>query len=259
MLKNKDLCDRFLTDGYVIADIEDRNTLEMFRRVVCSSLNISKDSYLDMCHKEISTDVVNERRIGAFREINKVPGWEQKYFSMAKSICKDLLGPDIAIQSKLNLSIQMPGDKSSTLGLHTDALSGQSVFEIVLWVPLTNAYSSNSMYIFPKETSYKMLSEMPNHERNGMEALFEKYKNAANFLTVSYGSSLIFSPTMFHGNIVNETDKSRISINCRLKNLFSPESETGERRLGSFYRVLAVSEVTRLGLSYRDEDIVFDD
>ena len=259
MRENRYLCDRFLNDGYVVFDIEDAHTLEMFREVVCSSLNISKDSSLGMCHRHISVDEVNERRIGAFRNINKVAGWEQKYFSMAKSICNDLLGPDIAIQSKLNLSIQMPGDKSSTLGLHTDSLSGQSVFEIVLWIPLTNAYSSNSMYIYPKETSYRMLSEIPNYEKEGMEALFEKYRSFANFLKVDYGSALVFSPTMFHGNIVNSTHESRISINCRLKNLFSPESETGERRLGSFYRILTVSEVTRLGLSYKDEDITFDD
>ena len=259
MLKNKDLCDKFLADGYAVFDIEDAGALEMFSQVVYSSLNINADSCLAMCHKEISVDEVNELRINAFRAINKLPAWEKKYFSMAKSICKELLGPDIAIQSKLNLSIQMPGDKSSTLGLHTDALSGQSVFEIVLWVPLTNSYSSNSMYIYPRDITYKMLSEMPSYERDGMEALFEEYKSYAQFLTVDYGSALIFSPTMFHGNIVNSTSESRISINCRLKNLFSPESETGERRLGSFYRVLTVSEVTRIGLSYKDEDIVFDD
>lgn len=259
MHKNKDLCNRFLADGYVVFDIEDKNILDMFRGVVCSSLNISEGSPLEMCHREISINEINERRMGAFRDINKVAGWEQKYFSMAKSICEDLLGPDISIQSKLNLSIQMPGDQSSTLGLHTDALSGQSVFEIVLWIPLTNAYSSNSMYIYPKETSYRMLAEMPNYEKEGMDALFEEYMKFANFLKVDYGSGLVFSPTMFHGNIVNCTNESRISINCRLKNLFSPESETGERRLGSFYRVLKVSEVTRLGLSYKDEDIVFDD
>ena len=45
----------------------------------------------------------------------------------------------------------MPGDVSSILNLHTDALSGQSVFEIVLWLPLTNAFETNSMYIFQKK------------------------------------------------------------------------------------------------------------
>ena len=153
----------------------------------------------------------------------------------------------------------MPYDESSTLGLHTDALSGQSVFEIVLWVPLTNSYESNSMYIYPKDISYAMLTKMPSFEHGGMEELFESFKDSANFLTLDYGSALIFSPTMFHGNVVNRTNETRISINCRFKNLFSPESDSGERRLGSFYRVLEVSEVTRLGLSYRDEDICFND
>ena len=259
MHKNKEIRSKLLSDGYAIFAVEDMNTLDELRQVVCSSLDIGPDTSLDMSHSRISIDEINERRIGAFRELNKIPGWEQKYFSLAKSICVDLLGPDISIQSKLNLSIQLPDDMTSTLGLHTDALSGQSVFEIVLWVPLTNAYGSNSMYIYPRNISYEMLSKMREYERDGMDALFEKYKSFARFLKVDYGSALIFSPTMFHGNVVNRTHKSRVSINCRFKNLFSPESETGERRLGSFYRLLTVSEITRLGLSYRDENISFDD
>ena len=52
---------------------------------------------------------------------------------MAKNFILAVLGPDILIQRKLNFSIQMPGDESSLLGMHTDTLSGQSPFELVMW------------------------------------------------------------------------------------------------------------------------------
>ena len=151
----------------------------------------------------------------------------------------------------------MPYDKSSILDLHTDSLSGQSVFEVVSWTPLTDSYESNSMFIFNPELSKKILNDMPNFHQSGMKELFEKYKKDAEFVEVKYGEGLIFSPTLFHGNVLNETEKTRISINCRFKNIFSHEAKLRERRLGSFYRILKISEVTKLGLAYRDDLIDF--
>ena len=94
-------------------------------------------------------------------------------------------------------------------------------------------------------------------EENFQEGDAIKYKEYANFLNVNFGECLIFSPTLFHGNVLNQTEITRISINCRFKNLFSHEAKNGERRLGSFYRVLRLSPVTKLGLSYRDDLIKF--
>ena len=180
----------------------------------------------------------------------------KSFFSISSSKISNLLGPDISIQSKLNLSIQMPSDSSSVLNLHTDALSGQSVFEIVLWLPLTPSFETNSMYIFSKEKTNEILNELQNSETIGMNKMFEKYKEHANFLNLNFGECLIFSPTLFHGNTLNETNKTRVSINCRFKNLFSHEPKK-KRRLGSFYKVLNVSPVTKIGLEYRQDLINF--
>ena len=174
---------------------------------------------MEKIHEFINKDNINRTRIDCFRSINKNKEWEKSYFSLASKTLTHLLGPDISIQSKLNLSIQMPEDKTSILDLHTDALSGQSVFELVLWVPLTRAYESNSMYIF-KETTNEILKNLKKNEAIGMKNLFEKYKKEAKFLNLKYGECLIFSPTLFHGNILNKTSTTRVSINCRFKNLF---------------------------------------
>ena len=76
------------------------------------------------------------------------------------------------------------------------------------------------MFIFNPELSKKILNDMPNFHKSGMKELFEKYKKDAEFVEVKYGEGLIFSPTLFHGNVLNETEKTRISINCRFKNIF---------------------------------------
>ena len=48
-------------------------------------------------------------------------------------------GNELAVQKKINLSIQLPNDSSSILPIHTDVWSGNSPFELVLWIPLAPA------------------------------------------------------------------------------------------------------------------------
>ena len=244
----------FFENGYSIFNVENLLFLEKLKSQLLKQLNCNR---LDNLHKSIKYSEINNERIKCYRSINKIDNWEKNYYSLASSKLEKLLGPDISIQSKLNLSIQMPNDITSVLDLHTDALSGESVFEVVLWVPLTRSFDSNAMYIFSKEKTYEILKNFKQCEYKGMKNLFNEYKDSATFLNLKFGECLIFSPTLFHGNILNQTKKTRISINCRFKNLFSHESSNGERRLGSFYRVLNLSPLTKLGLSYRDDLIKF--
>tara|TARA_B100000424_G_C22888972_1_gene472901 strand:+ start:299 stop:1066 length:768 start_codon:yes stop_codon:yes gene_type:complete len=255
-MKNKleQFFEDFLKNGFAILDVENPLFLDKIRTQLKKQL---KCNDLETLHKSIKYSEINNERIKSYRALNNLDDWESKYFSLASEKLVSLLGPDISIQSKLNLSIQMPNDSSSILDLHTDALSGQSVFEIVLWVPLTRAFDSNAMYIFSREKTNEILDNLLESEKKGMQHLFNEYKKDANFLELKYGQCLIFSPTLFHGNILNNTDITRVSVNCRFKNVFSHEAKNGERRLGSFYRVLTLSPVTKLGLSYRDDLIKF--
>lgn len=246
--------DALRKNGYFIFEIENLELLKLFKLRVEKSLNTKN---LSSVHKYIDFENINEKRINAFRSLNKIDDWENKYYSLANFFIDNLLGPDIAIQSKLNLSIQLPDDSSSVLDLHTDSLSGQSIFELVTWIPLTDSFDSNAMYIFDLENSQKMLKEMPKYEDYGMGYLFDKYKKKAKFINIKYGQGLIFSPTLFHGNITNKTKNTRVSINCRFKNIFSHENIQGERRLGSFYRILKLSPLTKIALSYRDDLVSF--
>ena len=246
--------ENFLEKGYFIQKVENLKFLKILENKLKDQLGCDE---LENIHKNIEIDNINKQRINCFREINKIKDWEQGFFSISSSKISNLLGPDISIQSKLNLSIQMPGDSSSVLNLHTDALSGQSVFEIVLWLPLTRAFETNSMYIFSKEKTNQILNQLKNSETIGMKKIFDKYKKHANYLKLNFGECLIFSPTLFHGNTLNQTNITRVSINCRFKNLFSHEPTNGERRLGSFYKVLNISPVTKIGLEYRQDLINF--
>jgi len=88
-----------------------------------------------------------------------------------------------------------------------------------------------------------------------MQHLFEDNRNDAKFINVKAGTNVIFSSTLFHGNQNNKTDRTRISVNCRFKSLFSPEYATvpHERVTGTFYEPLFISPVTKIGLNYNDQ------
>ena len=56
---------------------------------------------------------------------------------------------------KKYLSIQLPEDNSSILPIHTDVWSGNSPFELVLWIPLVSVKKTKSMFILsPKDNKY---------------------------------------------------------------------------------------------------------
>ena len=155
-MKNKmeQFFEDFLKNGYAILDVENPLFLDKIRIKLKKQL---KCNDLENLHKSINYSEINNERIKSYRALNNIDNWESEYFSLASEKLVNLLGPDISIQSKLNLSIQMPNDSSSILALHTDALSGQSVFEVVLWVPLTKVFDSNAMYIFSREKTYEIL------------------------------------------------------------------------------------------------------
>lgn len=251
------LISNFASQGIFIFKVENENFLAQLVGQTLSCFN--KVDQLSKIHEEYDATNINECRLSAFRQLNTIKDWEKNYFSLASEKIKELIGPDILIQNKLNLSVQMPNDESSQLGLHTDILSGESEFEIVLWVPLTDTKETNSMYIFDLETSQQIYSQMPKFEKLGMSCLFDEFSKKAHFLELKKGEALIFSPTLFHGNVINQTAKTRVSINCRFKSLFSPQFEEfpTERKAGPFYKLLDVSPVTEFGLLHNDKGVSF--
>ena len=71
------------------------------------------------------------------------------FYSLAESFIKSLVGNELVIQKRINLSIQLPNDDSSLLPVHADVWNGDSPFELVMWIPMVNCYNSKSMFILP--------------------------------------------------------------------------------------------------------------
>jgi sporadic carbohydrate cluster 2OG-Fe(II) oxygenase len=195
---------------------------------------------LSKLHKFVDSEKINNIRLQCFHELNSKFGWE----NILKKIClkeiKEIIGPDILVQSKLNLSIQLPNDKSSVLNEHSDIWSADTPFQINLWIPLTNAFKTNSMFILQKKHSLNTFKKIVKQKK-----YISKAPNINRFVNVPFGKVLIFNPALLHGNVCNKTNKTRISLNIRFKSLFSPEPEKNpDRQFGAYYKKFSISENT---------------
>ena len=225
--------------------------LERFRNEIKKVIKKKNNKFngdLSNIHKFISQKDINQIRIEAFNKLNFNLDWSR----LLKKICLNELikkiGPDIMIQTKLNLSIQMPNDETSVLDIHSDCWSADSPFQLNVWIPMTKAYKTNSMFILNKDLSLKYFKEL------SKEGKFKKnLKPKINdFIKTKFGEYIIFNPSLLHGNMINKTNKTRVSLNIRFKSYFSPEPtlRNSDRKFGTYYKNFNITENTRFGIDY---------
>lgn len=162
---------------------------------------------------------------------------ENKIISMFTPI----LGPDLAIQKSLNLVISIPEDNTSQIPLHCDTFTGHSPFELTLWLPLTQVAKTQSMFILPLSKWNSSLKE------TYLNKSHENLKNDFIFFNMSFGDAAIFWHALPHGNIVNSENLTRVSLNIRVKNIFSPY---GEKKLGDYFKPLQLSPFASLAIKH---------
>ena len=247
----------FLAEGYVIREATDRAALDTLRAEIVALLakelsqTVPKDhgAFLDSVHELTPVAELNNIRLAIYRSMNAVSWLRSTYFSLGRPIIENLVGNELAMQNRVNLSIQMPQDRSSLLDIHADVFSGETPYQIVQWVPLVDVGDTKSMYFLPKGKSCEIVDHIKDFGPDGMAGLFEAVKGDLVWLEIPYGSIAIFTPNCLHGNIVNEESTTRWSLNCRFTGLFTPY-DSAEKSLGSFYMPITPRPVTRLGMAY---------
>ena len=237
----------FVKNGYIVENIDKK----IITKISTEILKIlKKTKKLSKFHKDVSSELIfnnlhnyinyknlNSTRVKIISEINKNFIIKKLIYNMVKSYLDIIVGNELAIQKTLNLSIQFPNDKSSLLDIHSDTFSGESPFQVVVWIPLVNVEKSKSMFIIPEKYSVQAIKNLKSYEYKGFAKIFQKYKKQAKWLKVNYGQVLIFTPNLLHGNVVNKTKETRMSLNIRFKSLFSPYNNIkgNDRKLGNFY------------------------
>ena len=199
-------------------------------------------------HNFVSVDELNEFRLDIINGINTDPNFRMHYFNLARPYLELLVGNELAMQMRVNLSIQYPGDESSLLPIHADTWSGDSAFEVVVWTPLVDCFKTKSMFLLDPKNSVAVSSRISSFETSDSEALFESVKKNLSWLEIKRGQVLIFNQALPHGNRVNEESETRWSLNCRFKAVFTPYAD---KKLGEFFEPITLKPVSQFGLNYK--------
>jgi len=250
-----DLGGRFLSDGYVILPAEDVAGLAKIRAAVAAAgadqlgnpAPEDAGAFLDDIASHVGIDALNEFRLGVIHRLNAHTWLRAAYFGLVRTALQNLVGNELAMQRRINLSIQMPQDDSSLLPVHADVWSGDSPFEVVVWLPLVDCYATKSMYLLPPGRNAEVQKNMAAFKGKSVEDLFLEIEKDVTFLSFKFGEVLIFSPNLLHGNRVNREPGTRWSMNCRFKSLFSPYAD---KKLGEYFEPITLRPATRLGLDY---------
>jgi sporadic carbohydrate cluster 2OG-Fe(II) oxygenase len=251
----RELGERFLRDGYIIQRADDRALLDRIQRHLAESaaraLGLAAPSdplrFLDGISEQIDVARLNQFRLAVIAEMNAAPWLRPAYFALARQTLETIVGNELAMQRRVNLSIQLPNDDSSLLPVHADVWSGDSPFEVVVWVPFVDCYATKTMFIVPPEPARALMDSLHSFHGKSSEELYRAYEKDAVFLEVPYGNVLVFNQNLPHGNRINRESETRWSMNCRFKSVFTPYAD---KKLGEFFEPITLRPASRIGLEY---------
>ena len=246
--KEKILEEEFTNQGFIIREAADKNALNKIQKFAIDLLSKRGGKSLDQTHEIVDYGELNKFRLKVINEINSQPWFREAYYLVAKPYLDLLVGNELAMQSRVNLSIQLPEDDSSLLPLHADTWSGDSPFEVVVWVPLVDCFKTKSMYLLPPKAAENLSVDFKFHADGDSEELFNSIKNDINWIKINYGEVLIFNQSYPHGNRINEENETRWSLNCRFKGLFTPYKD---KKIGEFFEPITLRPVSKIAMNYK--------
>ena len=247
-------------DGYTIISAVNMNSLNELRqkihKLICEEFKIDGDDIevvLNGFHKRISSyspGEFNKKRVSLIQRISSEVDASGLILSAFENDIVRILGPDILAQKGCNLVLQPPHDPNPS-ELHRDT-PANSPYELVVWVPLVNAYATKAMYILSAEdtkSAFEYLEKFPLEWDK-----FEKNcKSLSKVGKVEYGKALIFNASLLHGSEINCEDETRVSLNIRYKNLFSP---SGFKNQLQYFKPIKISDFTRIGSEVEMQDLL---
>lgn len=251
------LAETFARDGFVILPVENRDGLDAIQNLVAGVVSKmfgvegAGTDLLNSVHRHVRIEDLNGLRLAAISALRGASWFRPTYFSLVRNALSALVGNELAMQRGIGLSVQLPDDDSSLLQVHTDVWDGDSQYEIVVWVPLVDCRRTKAMYIVRPDKDRSFQARMKDYQYGSAEDIYHAIEKDAEFLTVPYGSVLLFSQTLMHGNRINREPETRWSMNCRFKSVLSPYAD---KRLGEFFEPITLRPVTRMGLAYRLPD-----
>ncbi|MBE9116868.1 hypothetical protein IQ249_13255 [Lusitaniella coriacea LEGE 07157] len=254
-LEENEIIQKFLENGYLIFPIKDITILNQIKvslyeagtKLLALEKKLGRDSFFDKTHTFVAVEQLNNFRVKLISHLAQDKSINHLVYFLGKQYLDRLVGNELAMQRSCNLSIQLPGDNSSLLPVHSDVWSGNSPYEVVFWLPLVDCYCTKSMFILPKPASDRVYQNFQEYSKLNSEEFFQAIQEQLVWLDVPYGHAVIFSHSLPHGNCVNKEKETRWTINVRFKSLLSPY---GTKGLGESFLPITIRPTTRIGMSY---------
>lgn len=247
---------QFFNKGYVIKKIDDIKSLSSIRSLFIKSIkkNIestvnykNENDLFNYVHRKVEVKQLNSFRLKIINDINKSKNIRELYYKISKPLLDIIIGNELSMQLRINLSIQMPKDDSSLLPVHSDVWSGDSPFESVVWLPLVDCYKTKSMYILPPSKYNKMQKLFLKKHSSSSDQIFKKIEKDLKWINIKFGEVMIFNQCLPHGNVINKENQTRWSLNCRFKSVFSPYKD---KKIGEFFEPITLKPVSELAINY---------
>ena len=244
----KILANEFIDQGFIVREAANKDALIKIQKFAIDMLSKKGGNSLDNTHRNIDIKELNDFRLDVINELNAQPWLREAYYQVAKPYLDILVGNELAMQSRVNLSIQLPEDDSSLLPVHADTWSGDSSFEVVVWLPLVNCFGTKSMFLLPPKEANNLSDEFRLYAKGNSEELFNAIKKDVDWIKINYGEVLVFNQACPHGNRVNKENETRWSMNCRFKGLFTPYKD---KKIGEFFEPITLRPVSKVAMSYK--------
>ncbi len=185
-----------------------------------------------------------------------VINYELEYF-------RKLIGCDLHIQSKPFLRISRPGAREDNIGLHRDTWYGDTPYELSVWIPFTDTDEGNALRVAPGSHVWSEAAHPVERidgevekgsTKHSLGFIYGQPKRLANpvptvALPVRVGQMIVFSLSLLHGQEVNCSTRTRVSMDVRLANSLAPISWQRSRD-AEYYKRLCSSPVTEAALRY---------
>ena len=246
-------------NGWFIHEAEDYQGLEESRKIICDTLRTSHglqessdEKLLNNIHNLIdgmNDAKANDLVVNLLDELKNKIDLGKTVFKNCQSTIIRFLGNDIAVQRNQNLVFQYPNSQRYS-ELHTDS-PNNSPYELVYWIPLVDCHGTKSFYLVNRKDTKKLLRDYHENRYKSWEDFRSNCIEKATHLEIKYGEVLGFWSGLLHGSVVNTSGESRLSLNIRFKNLFSPY---GKKDPFVFFEPLKISTLTMMALEQESHD-----
>lgn len=171
---------------------------------------------LNSLHKQLTTDEILQASAHVQKACKR-----QDFVDILDNIIHEHVQPltqkRLMVQRFGTMRIVVPNQakKGRLLGYHTGIINGNGWGLRTLWIPVTEAFDSNTMHILPWEPSCEITKRVVK-EQWDFNTLQQECHQHSFPVNLSPGNIHLFTQGHWHGNINNETNVTRVSMDLRI-------------------------------------------